>query len=90
MTKRKEKKKVLAPVIIETLGVAEATKLRRYLFYLYQSARANKDFKAMGCVRGMYNQLWTLSQMVKTEGYRLPLRNPRPKKVTAGQLCLFE
>lgn len=90
MAKRKEKKKVLAPVIVQTLGAEEATKLRKYLWYLYRTALNNRDYKSLGCIRGMYNQLFTLSQMVKSQGYRLPPKRPKPRKMAVGQLPLFE
>jgi hypothetical protein len=90
MARKKKKKKKLAPEIIATLGADDAHKLRKYLFYLYEGALQRQDYKALGCIRGMYNQLWTLSQLVKNKGYRLPPKRPKPRKVAVGQLCLFE
>jgi hypothetical protein len=92
MAKRKEKKekKVLAPTLIRTLGTNETAKLRHYLWYLYSSALHSKNYKSLGCIRGMYNQLCTLSQLVESDGRRLPPKNSRRKKVAQGQLGLFE
>ena len=97
MAKRKKKKKdkqkkVLARTLIRTLGIDEAAKLRNYLWYLYRSALNRQDYKALGCIRGMYNQLWTLSKIVESEGRRLPPKHPNifRRKPIPGQLCLFE
>lgn len=90
--KKDKQKKVLAQTLVRTLGIDEAGKLRGYLWHLYQSARTNQDYKAMGCIRGMYNQLWTLSKLVESDGRRLPPKHPRifRRKPAPGQLSLFE
>jgi hypothetical protein len=72
----------------DTLTPDEAKKLHRRLAYLYRIHSDNKDWKAVGTIRGLCTQIELLEALVRSQGLRLPPKRRVRRKSHPGQLQL--
>jgi hypothetical protein len=90
---KRRRNKPLDPAVGASLGPTHVADIRKYYNQLFKYLRRTKQddldyWKAIGCLRGIHNKLALLDAMVLSEGYRLPPKRSRKKKVPEEQLAL--